>query len=412
MKQDLDALMQAENVDALVVLGAGFHNPYMVYLTGGGHLTQAMVIKKWGEAPVLFHESMERGEAQKTGLKTVNLKNYPAAAYMQECGGDHLKASARRMEKILRDFPLTEGRVALFGEQDAGLAASLFAELRERLPKLEFFGASRGGILMRAMATKDETELARIRRVGQATARVVGNTADFLSGCPVKAGALVNRDGSPVTIGQVKRKINLWLMEEGMENPEATIFAIGRDAALPHSAGTDSDWLQLGKTIVFDIFPCEEGGGYFHDFTRTWCLGHAPDDVLRLYEQVLEVYQRVTNALTVDTPFSAYQKLVCEWFEEMGHKTVLSEPATEEGYVHGLGHGVGLHVHELPFYTPSEGNENMLRPGNVIAVEPGLYYPDLGMGVRLEDTYWIGDHGGFQTFVDYPKDLILPVKQS
>ena len=90
---------------------------------------------------------------------------------------------------------------------------------------------------------------------------------------------LIGRDGEPVTIGQVKGLINLWLAERGAENPEGTIFAIGRDAAVPHSSGNPSDILRLGQTIVFDIYPCEAGGGYFYDFTRTWCLGYAPDDV-------------------------------------------------------------------------------------------------------------------------------------
>jgi len=412
MKQDLDALMQADNVDALLVMGAGFHNPYMVYLTGGAHLTQAMVLKKKGEAPVLFHESMERGEAQKTGLRTVNLSAYPVNELARETGGDYLKASALRLEKVLRDQNLTEGRVALFGNQDAGIATSIVAEMRSRLPGLEFFGSARGGILMRAMASKDEQELARIRKVGESTARVVSNTADFLSSCRSQQDLLVDHNDHPVTIGQVKKKINLWLMEEGLENPEGTIFAIGRDAALPHSSGNDQDILRLGKTIVFDIFPCEAGGGYFHDFTRTWSLGYATDEAQALYFQVRDVFERVVHSMMVDTPFSAYQKMVCEWFEELGHPSVMSDPATENGYVHGLGHGVGLHVHELPFYAQSQGDENMLRPGCVIAVEPGLYYPNREMGVRLENTYWIDAAGKFNAFVDYPLDFVLPVKKS
>jgi Xaa-Pro aminopeptidase len=410
MKHDLDDLMQVENVDAILVMGAGFHNPYMVYLTGGAHLTQALVIKKRGESAVLFHESMERGEAQKTGLLTVNLSGYRINDLVKETGGDHLKAMSMRLEKILREQNLTKGRVALYGNQDAGIAASLVAELRQRLPGLEFFGSSRGGVLMRAMACKDEQELARIQKVGESTARVVGNTADFLSSCRTRNEILENKDGSAVTIGQVKRKINLWLMEEGLENPEGTIFAIGRDSALPHSSGNDSDVLRLGKTIVFDIFPCEAGGGYFHDFSRTWSLGYATDEARELHEQVFDALQRVTHALTVDTPFSAYQKMVCEWFEELGHPTVQTDPAAEEGYVHGLGHGVGLRVHELPFYTPSQGDENMLRPGCVIAIEPGLYYPEREMGVRIENTYWADSCGKFHSFVDYPTDLVLPVK--
>ena len=90
---------------------------------------------------------------------------------------------------------------------------------------------------------------------------------------------MVKPNGDPLTIRDVKQRINLWLSERGAENPEDTIFAIGRDAGVPHSSGNPMTSLRLGQTIVFDIYPCEAGGGYFYDFTRTWCLGYAPDEV-------------------------------------------------------------------------------------------------------------------------------------
>ncbi len=77
MKTDLDVLMQAQNIDALLVLGPGQHNPAMVYLTGGGHLTGADLIKRHGEPPVLFHGMMERDEAVRTGLPCHSYTEYP-----------------------------------------------------------------------------------------------------------------------------------------------------------------------------------------------------------------------------------------------------------------------------------------------------------------------------------------------
>jgi Xaa-Pro aminopeptidase len=265
-------------------------------------------------------------------------------------------------------------------------------------------------VLQRAMMTKDVDEVERIRRVGKITVEVVSRAADLLSGTRVKGDGLVRPDGEPLTIGEVKRKINLWLGECGVENPQGTIFAIGRDAGVPHSSGTPTDQIRLGQTIVFDIYPCEEGGGYYHDFTRTWCVGHAPDDVMRLYEQVRSVFDKISAALELGKPFSAYQQLTCELFEQMGHATVLSKPETEEGYVHSLGHGVGLNIHERPFSGSSALPEDILAPGAVITLEPGLYYPSRGMGVRLEDTIYVRPDGQFETLVNYPFDLVLPVK--
>jgi Xaa-Pro aminopeptidase len=86
MKRNLDAIMQARDVDALLVVGPGQHNPAMVYLTGGGHLTQADLIKKRGEPAVLFHAAMERDEAARTGLAARGYARYPFKALLEEAG--------------------------------------------------------------------------------------------------------------------------------------------------------------------------------------------------------------------------------------------------------------------------------------------------------------------------------------
>jgi Xaa-Pro aminopeptidase len=241
---------------------------------------------------------------------------------------------------------------------------------------------------------------------------VVGQVADFLCSHPAKNGVLLKADGQPLTIGQVKRMINLWLAERGADNPEGTIFAIGKDAGVPHSTGQAEDVLKLGQTIVFDIFPCEAGGGYHYDFTRTWCLGYAPDEVQALFEDVLGVYRQVMASLEVGASFKRSQKLTCELFEALGHPTVQSNPQTENGYVHSVGHGLGLYVHERPSSGTSAPETDRLDPGVVVTIEPGLYYPERGMGVRLEDTVWVSPEGGFEILAPYPLDLVLPVKAS
>ena len=208
----------------------------------------------------------------------------------------------------------------------------------------------------------------------------------------------------------MKSRINLWLAEGGAETPEGTIFAIGRDAGVPHSVGNPSDPLRLGQTIVFDIFPCEAGGGFFYDFTRTWCLGYAPDEAWQLYEQVRTVYQQLCSEIKTNTPCNTYQKRACQLFEAQGHATILNTPMTENGFVHGLGHGVGLNIHERPWFRFNGSSEETLKPGSVFTLEPGLYYPEKGMGVRLEDTFWVRMDGSIEMLVDYPLDLVLPVR--
>lgn len=407
MKTDLDQLMRQHGIDAILVSGPAQHNPAMYYLTGGGHITNADLIKKAGEPAVLFHGMMERDEAAKTGLQTRGYGLYAWDELLKEAQGNNTLAMALRYQRMLRDVGVTRGRVALFGQVDLGKGYSIFQALQQHMPELTFDGHLKEDVIMQAMATKDSAEIARIRQMGKVTVEVVGRTAELLGKSAVHDKHLVAKNGEPLTIGMVKGMINLWLAELGAENPEGTIFAIARDAGVPHSSGTNSDVLRLGQTIVYDIFPCEAGGGYYYDFTRTWCLGHAPDKELKLYEQVLSVYHQVVSELKLNMPFSAAQRRTCELFESMGHPTVLNTPETESGYIHSVGHGLGLHVHERPF--SGVASKDLLLPGSVFTIEPGLYYPEKGMGVRLENTYYASPDGVMVPLADYPMDLVLPV---
>lgn len=410
MKSDLDRLMAEQNIDALLILGPAAHNPAMYYMTGDAHLTQGDLLKKRGEPPVLFHWPMERDEAARTGLRTKNINDYDPVGLLKAANGERVRAEAARYTKMLEEYGVT-GTVALYGKVEVAEAFAVFTELGRSLPGVNFIGQDGAkSVVVQARATKDEAEVERIRRMGEITVSVVGETAEFLTSHRVKGSTLVKKDGTPLTVGEVKRKIDVWLMERGAANPEGTIFAIGRDAGVPHSNGTASDPIELGKTIVYDIFPQEPGGGYFYDFTRTWCLGHAPVEVQGVYQEVLDAFNAVSAAFKVNALCRDYQKLICERFESHGHPTVMSNPKTQDGYVHSLGHGVGLAIHEQPAFRMLETATDRLVPGSVITVEPGLYYPDKGFGVRLEDTVWVRPDGAFETLASFPKDLVLKPK--
>ena len=410
MKSDIDKLIQENNAEALWVTGPAQHNPAMVYLTGGGHITQADAIKLPGKPVLLCHPPMERDEAIRTGLPTLNYSKYPINERLKLAGGDRSKAQALLYKYIFKEIGLTSGKVIIYGNTDAGKFLSVVNSLHEMLPGLTFEGDLDDAVLLQAMATKEPEELERIRRMGEVVTTVVGRVADFLTGHKVDNEVLIKKDGTPLLIGDVKGLINLWLAELGAENPEDTIFAIGRDAGIPHSSGTPTDPIKFGQTIVFDIFPCEKGGGYFYDFTRTWCLGYAPDDVQQLYDQVKSVYHQVVSELATYQNAAQFQARTCELFEAMGHTTPRQDPQVESGYVHSLGHGVGLNIHEKPWFSRKEDPTNALVPGSVFTIEPGLYYPDKGMGVRLEDTYFVTSQGEFKRFVDFPKELVLKMK--
>ncbi len=410
MKTDLDTLMQKNDLDALLITGPAQHNSAMYYMTGGGHLTNADLIKKRGEDPILFYNPMERDEAANTGLRTKNLVDYNYPELLKQAEGDRALAFAMRYQNMLEEQGLSGARVALYGKVEFGGLYSVFRALEKLMPDLTLVGEVGDSTLMHARMTKDESEIERMRAIGQITTSVVGETANFLTSHKVKDGVLVKADGQPLTIGEVKRKINLWLAERGAENPAGTIFAIGSDAGVPHSTGNPDDLLELGKTIIYDIFPCETGGGYHYDFTRTWCLGHAPDEAQALYDDVFDVHQTIMSEIKADTPCKVYQDSACDLFEAQGHPTIRQDHTLQEGYVHSLGHGLGLNIHESPWSGSNANDEvDRMTPGVVFTVEPGLYYPSRGMGCRLEDSITVRPDGQIEILSEYPLDFVLPM---
>ena len=408
MKKDIDRLMRENDLEAILVIGPADHNPYMYYFTGGHHISVADLVKVTGKKPVLFYNTMEREEAAATGLKTIGYARYKFMELLKQAKGDQLKARIQEYKMMFTDLGLTKGRVMIYGKIDAGYVYEITKAIHRALPGIDFIGDFKQAVLPTAMMTKDIEELTRIRAMGAITTHVVGRTADFLTSHRAKNGRLVKRNGNPLTIGEVKSNINLWLAEAGAENPEGTIFSIGRDSAIPHSSGTPTDELILGKTIIFDIFPCEQLGGYFYDFTRTWCLGFAPDEAQSIYDDVKHVYTTIVSELKVNTLGAVYQKRACELFSAKGHPTIESDPQTVNGYNHSLGHGIGINIHEKPFMGAM--SKDKIVKGSTFTVEPGLYYPDKGIGVRIEDSFCVLPDGKIECMAPYSKDLVLKVK--
>ncbi len=411
MKSDLDRLMTERNFDALLVTGSSHGNPAMYYMVNGAHVGEVTVaIKKRGQAPVIFANSMERDEAAKSGLRVVNQNQFNITKLLDEEKGNRLRARARLTGLMLDELGV-KGRVSVYGREEQGVAFALWNELMAIRPDVQIVGEYNNTMMDRAWYTKDADEVVRIRAVAEKTMTVVESTWNFLASRQTKDGALLKDDGSPLTVGDVKQQIRRWSMDLNIEHPDNFIFAIGRDAGVPHSRGTETDAIELGKTIVFDIFPREAGGGYFFDFTRTWCVGFAPAEVQKVYDEVLEIFNITTDSMQAGAPCSRYQKMTNDFFEARGHPTARKDPKTTEGYVHSLGHGVGLNIHERPALSEYEGNPDTFEPGIAITVEPGLYYPDRGFGVRIEDFLWLNPATNtLETIGEFRKDLVIPLK--
>jgi Xaa-Pro aminopeptidase len=160
-----------------------------------------------------------------------------------------------------------------------------------------------------------------------------------------------------------------------------TIVAGGKQGCDPHERGHGP--LRAHGPIIIDIFPRSQRTGYFGDITRTVVRGHAGEGVRRLYATVLEGQKIAFAKIRVQAKTVEVHKAVQQFFERQGYRTGRRD-GRMEGFFHGTGHGLGLEIHEAPRVGMTSSEK--FRPGHVVTVEPGLYYPELGGGVRLEDV--------------------------
>ena len=409
MRSDLDKLMEERKLDALLVVGDASGNKILNYLTGGAHLENVVVAKRRGDPLTLVHGLMEREIAAKTGMNLVNRdEKYNGFQLLQKHNGDAMAARVDWYAQVARDEHL-HGRMGVYGTFDAGAAYAILTRLNEEIDG-EVVGEFGDTVFTIARETKDDRELAEMAEAGRLTSLTVGDTWEFIASHSVRGETVIKRDGEALTIGDVKRFIRERYMHYGLVEDHGCIFSQGRDAGIPHNSGDPDMPLQLGKSIVFDIFPMVESG-YFHDLTRTWSLGYATDEVQKAWDETKVIFDRILDAMEVGKPLRDYQVMTCEYYEALGHKTVLNSPGTQEGYVHSLGHGLGLDIHEEPRLSHAAGNSRIGMPGHVVSVEPGLYYPEQGYGVRIEDTVAFNEAGRLVNFSNVPYDLIIPMKR-
>jgi len=404
VRKDLDRLMEERGLDALVVSGSTYGNPSLVYLLKGADVSRGIVVKKRGEEAVFIHSPIERDEAKATGLPLIDMSRYKFMNVLEE-KGSHLAASVELYRRIFADLEV-QGRVGFYGADDPGRAYVFLRTLDDALPDVEVVGEYERSVLAVARETKDADEVAQIREVARQTCEVMAATVEYLRRHRVRDGVLVDDDGSPLTVGTVKQHVLRLLAERRLEDPEGMIFAIGHDAGVPHSKGRPDDPIRLGQTIVYDLFP-RRPGGYFFDVTRTFCLGSAPPEVEKAYQDVADCLDAVIAEAEVGVETRYLQQVACAFLEERGHPSIANDPQTTEGFVHLIGHGLGLSIHEEPSFYDVSNNTQTLQPGHVFTVEPGVYYPDRGYGVRIEDVIWLDEEGKVHNLTDLPKRLVV-----
>lgn len=242
-------------------------------------------------------------------------------------------------------------------------------------------------------ALKTEKEVAAIRQAQVAVEEALDSTLDLLRRSKIKDGLLV-LEGKTLTSESVRRHLNLALMEKECL-AQHTIISCGLDACDPHNEGSGP--LRAHQSIIFDIFPRSNETRYFADMSRTVVKGTPPDTLKRLYDTVLEGQLMGISQVKNGASGRAIHHSIMAYFEKMGYQTGVID-GRMQGFFHGTGHGIGLDIHEPPRISKSD---HILQTGEVVTVEPGLYYPEIG-AIRIEDMVRV-EAAGCRNLTTYPK---------
>ncbi len=241
---------------------------------------------------------------------------------------------------------------------------------------------------------KSAEELKSIELAIRITEIGLARGIEVLRAAEIKRGNRLVWGGKPLTSEILRAEIEIAILRIGGK-PSATIVAGGEQACDPHHRGSGP--LRANTLIILDVFPREAESGYFGDLTRTVVRGRANEEQKKLWHTVREAQVFALQRIKVGESGASLQDEVATFFVEKGYPKEIRN-GRWVGFFHGLGHGLGLDIHEQPRIAKTH-----FREGQVLTVEPGLYYPGIG-GVRIEDDGVVTDKG-FKLLSKFRKEL-------
>lgn len=244
--------------------------------------------------------------------------------------------------------------------------------LRQRGFKLEF----KRDPFFEERTVKSKTEIAAVTKAIRFTEKAIQAAIDAIRRSVPKKGRLYLR-GEVLTSEAVKKIINVSLMEDNCIASHS-IVACGIDCVDPHNQGSGP--LYANQSIIMDIFPRDAESRYFADITRTVVRGKASPKLKKMFDAVIEGQKIAFRSIKEGADGGEIHRAIQKYFEGLGFTTGVQN-GRMQGFFHGTGHGLGLDIHEAPRIG---GVKDILKTGQIVTVEPGLYYEDAG-GIRIED---------------------------
>jgi Xaa-Pro aminopeptidase len=351
-----------------------------------------------GEEIVVVANSLEEGRVRKQSRATTVFN-------IDEFGGKELRAQGMSREEM--DANVIARFLASRATKRVMVPPYFPIGMAERLRALGIATSVAGDLSDRRRAKRSD-EIDALEAAQRACEDAWAKGVDALKRATVGKGRVLQLDGSPFTAERLRAVVEGRLLELGYAS-DGAIIAPGPQGADPHMIGTGP--LHEGEPIVMDIFPQHKQTRYWADMTRTVSKGEPPAEIKKMYEVVKRAQDAGIKALRPGVIGREVHALVEDLIFEAGYDTLRKgqqhgpqkNGAPPRGFIHGLGHGIGLEIHE----EPSVGSTGTLplRVGDVVTCEPGVYDPEIG-GVRLEDTLVITKDGA-RDLTHAPRQLVV-----
>ena len=250
---------------------------------------------------------------------------------------------------------------------------------------------------------KTEAEMAGIRRATDAALNAMGEAATMLRDATIRGDDLWH-GGEQLTSEAVRARIREVCGRAGAPAPaDIMVKPMGPDPGIGHDPGSGP--LPAHAPVLIDLWPRDELSGCWSDMTRTFVRGDISDPVAEIHALVLDAHEQACAAIRPGVTGVEVYGVACDVFERAGHRTGRTKRPGEtlrEGFYHGLGHGVGLEVHEAP--ALSRTGTDPLVASDVLAVEPGTVVRAIG-AVRVEDLLIVTDDGSERLTGAFPYEL-------
>lgn len=350
-----------------LIVAASESDPDMLYATRFFAPDAFVYLEKDGRRVAMLNDlEVDRGRAQAKVDEVI-----ASSEVAKRCGGDASFAA------VLVRF-LKEQRV-----RRAAVPASFPLGLATELAKAGIALDPVQGLFFPEREFKNAEELKLLRRALVITEAGMARGMEVLAASEITAKKQLHWGGRALTSEILRAEIDSAILHAGGQ-PANTIVAGGEQGCDPHERGHGP--LKAGALIILDIFPRDARSGYYGDMTRTVVRGSATDAQRRLWQTVLEGQELALKGMKPGSDGKELHDAVTRLFTERGYPTQQVK-GRWTGFFHGTGHGLGLEIHEEPRF-----GRTRFKPGQVLTVEPGLYYPGLG-GVRIEDVVTVTEKG-------------------